>query len=105
MINTNVFFDFTDFQAREAREARATHIACGSAHSICVTVSGEVLVWGRGKSGRLGLGPATHDRYVEVFVVHVGGTRCVTSSIENIMNIQARITLTVECIRGYIFLF
>jgi hypothetical protein len=40
-----------------------------------------------------------------VFVVHVGGTRCVTSSTDNIMKIQARITLTVEFIRGYIFLF
>jgi hypothetical protein len=56
------FFSMFDF-IREAREARATHIACGSAHSICVTLSGEVLVWGRGKSGRLGLGPSTHDRY------------------------------------------
>ena len=34
-----------------------------------------------------------------VFVVHVGGTRCVTSSTDQIMNIHARITLTVECTR------
>ena len=40
-----------------------------------------------------------------VFIIHVGGTRCVTSSIENIMKIRARITLTVEFIRGYIFKF
>jgi len=40
----------------------------------------------------------------EVFIVHVGGTRCVTSSIENILKIRARITLTVEFIRGYICL-
>jgi len=40
-----------------------------------------------------------------VFIVHVGGTRCVTSSTDNIMNIHARITLTVEFIRGYIFIF
>jgi hypothetical protein len=38
-----------------------------------------------------------------VFVVHVGGTRCVTSSTGNIMKIQARITLTVEVIRTCIF--
>jgi len=41
----------------------------------------------------------------EVFVVHVGGTRCVTSSTDNIMKRQARITLTVDCIRGCIFIF
>ena len=40
-----------------------------------------------------------------VFVIHVGGTRCVTSSTDNIMKIHARITLTVECIRTCIFLF
>ena len=41
----------------------------------------------------------------EVFVIHVGGTRCVTSSTDNIMKIRARITLIVEVIRGYIFIF
>ena len=41
----------------------------------------------------------------EVFVVHVGGTRCVTSSTDNIMKRQARITLTVDCIRGCIVIF
>ena len=41
----------------------------------------------------------------EIFIVHVGGTRCVTSRTDNIMKIHARITLTVEFIRGYIFLF
>ena len=40
-----------------------------------------------------------------VFVIHVGGTRCVTSSTDNIMKIHFRITLNVEFIRGYIFLF
>ena len=41
----------------------------------------------------------------EVFIIHVGGTRCVTSSTDNIMKIHARITLTVEFIRTCIFLF
>ena len=40
-----------------------------------------------------------------VFLIHVGGTRCVTSSTDNIMKIRARITLIVEFIRGYIFIF
>ena len=40
-----------------------------------------------------------------VFIIHVGGTRCVTSSTDNIMKIHARITLTVECIPACIFMF
>ena len=40
-----------------------------------------------------------------VLMIHVGGTRCVTSSTDNIMKIRARITLIVEFIRGYIFIF
>ena len=45
-------------------------------------------------------------RYVKlVFVVHVGGTRYVTSSTDNIMKRLARITLTVEFIRTCIFIF
>ena len=44
-------------------------------------------------------------RYVKsVYVIHVGGTLFVISSTDNIMNIQARITWTVEFIRGCIFL-
>ena len=39
-----------------------------------------------------------------VFIIHAGGTRCVTSSTDNITKIHARITLNVECIRGYIFI-
>jgi predicted nucleic acid-binding Zn ribbon protein len=39
-----------------------------------------------------------------VRVILVGGTRCVTSSTGNIMNRQARITLNVEFIRGYVFI-
>ena len=40
-----------------------------------------------------------------IFIIHVGGTRCVTFSTDNIMKIRARITLTVECIRTCIVLF
>ena len=39
----------------------------------------------------------------EVFIIHVGGTRCVTSSTDNIMKIHARITLNDEFIRTCIF--
>ena len=50
---------------------------------------------------------AETERLVQVcvFIVHVGGTRCVPSSTDNIMNIHARITLTVEFIRTCICLF
>ena len=39
----------------------------------------------------------------EVFVIHVGGTRCVPCSTDHIMNIHVRITLNVEFIRTCIF--
>jgi hypothetical protein len=41
----------------------------------------------------------------EVFIVHVGGTRCVTFSTDNNMKIHGRITLTVECIQTCILIF
>ena len=45
-------------------------------------------------------------QYVKsVFMIHVGGTCCVTSSTDNNMKIHARITLNVEFIRTCIFLF
>jgi hypothetical protein len=37
-----------------------------------------------------------------VFIIHVGGTRCVTSSTDHIMKIHGSL-LTVECIRTCIF--
>ena len=40
----------------------------------------------------------------EVFMIHVGGTRCVTSRTDTITKIHARITLTVEFIPGCIFI-
>jgi hypothetical protein len=49
---------------------------------------------------------AVEDALVRpIFIVHVGGTRCVTSRTDNIMKIHARITLTVEFIRGYLLIF
>jgi hypothetical protein len=37
-------------------------------------------------------------------VVHVGGTRCVTFNTDNNMNILARITLNVACMRACILI-
>ena len=40
------------------------------------------------------------DRVVrEVLMIHVGGTRCVTSSTDHYLKMHACITLSVECIR------
>ena len=52
-----------------------------------------------------GLCHVSQIRVRAVFIVHVGGTRCVTSSTDRTMKITARITLTVECIRTCIFIF
>ena len=45
----------------------------------------------------------------EIFLVHVGGTRRITSNItsstDRNMNIQARITLTVECIHVFCYFY
>jgi hypothetical protein len=41
----------------------------------------------------------------KVVIVHVGGPRCVTFSTDNIRNIHARITWTVEVIRTCMFVF
>jgi hypothetical protein len=45
-----------------------------------------------------------HVKVREVFMIHVGGTRCVTSSTGSMMNIHAGTTLTVECTRTCIFI-
>ena len=45
-------------------------------------------------------------QYVKsVFIVHVGGTRCVTRSIDHIIQIHARITWGVVVIRAILFIF
>jgi hypothetical protein len=44
------------------------------------------------------------SRYVK-WLIHVGGTRCVTSSTDHYMKLQARITWTVEVIRTCLFVF
>ena len=45
------------------------------------------------------------DLVREVFIVHVGGTRCVTSNTDNTMKIHVRITLNDEFIRTCILIF
>jgi hypothetical protein len=55
---------------------------------------------------RAGTSITATQRYGKcVFIIHVGCTRCVTSSTDNNIKIHARIALTVECIRTCIFIF
>ena len=55
----------------------------------------------------MGMGvPETGNRYVKsVFMLHVGGTRCVTWSIDRIIQRHACITWGVEFIRAIFFIF
>ena len=48
--------------------------------------------------------PGTAVQRLYVKSLHVGGTRCVPSSTDHMMNRHARIALTVACIRGSIFI-
>ena len=48
---------------------------------------------------------ARQNKILGEFSIHVGGSRCVTSSTGNNMKIHARITLTVEFIRTGICIF
>ena len=41
------------------RSKRVRDIACGSAHSACITSNGELYTWGLGEYGRLGHGDNT----------------------------------------------
>ena len=127
MINTNVFFDFTDFQGcgsstacftrcwpcptaarcpwafttRPWRRRWRTTVGCGcSGGGTGVGTVGTTKTVVRQKRCQ----SCNEEVVREVFVIHVGGTRCVTSSTDNVMKIHARITLTVECIRTCIFL-
>ena len=68
---------------------------------ICGTSTGGILAVALGVLKR----PLREVEQMYVFIVHVGGTRCVTSSTDNILKIHSRITWTVEFIRTCIFIF
>jgi alpha-tubulin suppressor-like RCC1 family protein len=44
----------------ERRTPRARMACVGQYHSVAVTEDGELLAWGAGESGQLGLGAAEH---------------------------------------------
>jgi len=106
MIKTNVFFDVLDVQVFGPRPPPdAASVLAGVATT-------DVLgpVYQQWLSFPHFVRPSSplhlHQSCMKsVFIVHVGCTRCVTSSTDNIMKIHARITLTVEFIRTSIFLF
>ena len=97
MIKTNVFFDFIDFQeSAESLQQCKCRLVVTSSQS-------NKSVFGAFRSSTTRR--RHNDEVREIFMIHVGGTRCVTSSTDNITKIHARITLTVEFIRTCIFIF
>jgi hypothetical protein len=110
-IKTNLFSICLIFRyhgSYAALEQGFTHVALeeltgGEADAISIALASrganKRVFWSKLKKYK-------RNRYVKsVFIVHVGGTRCATSSTDNNLKIHARITLTVEFIRGYIFKF
>ncbi|XP_031705563.1 E3 ubiquitin-protein ligase HERC2-like isoform X1 [Anarrhichthys ocellatus] len=69
----------------EARLGRVKLLACGSSHSIVVTVDNKVFAWGNGTSGQLGDGErAVKDQPVEVKLqqeLHVKGSDAVVDVV------------------------
>ena len=128
MLHTNFFFDVTDFQVLSLEGLSPVAIMARRKKDPATTTVHEVLAtlqtWMDGKETikatlaqsylnihRIALGSAggvwsvlRQARVREIcMIVHVGGTRCVTSSTDHTMKIQARIILTVECIRTCIY--
>jgi len=122
MINTNTFFRFDWFSgtgntapwpwsivtcwSMAGRNSRSASVAKSTSWAVLVTdtpLCNRPTLTSRPDPRCLRLAlPVLSPR---VSMVHVGGIRCVTSSTDNIMQIHARITLTVECIRTCIFIF
>ncbi len=103
MINTNVFFDFTDFQVGQQSSLAQT----SAVRALCGERTLSLLADLQQSDGAHSTTPQTAAvaSYVtSFFVVHVGGTRCVPSSTDHNMKIHARITLIVEFIRTCLFL-
>lgn len=59
--DTHSFFEISSDQDEPTyvdalRGVGVRQIACGSGHTVVLTVDGEVYTWGRGDDGRLGHG-------------------------------------------------
>jgi hypothetical protein len=48
-------------------------VAAGGTHSLAVTSSGRMFIWGRASYGRLGLGAGAKDAYAPVEAALPGG--------------------------------
>ena len=107
MINTNDFFDFTDFQPNPCLALptrREQRVSGGVGQGRRPDVGHVVAVADLGPT-QLPHCPHPGSGRVRKVFVHVGGTRGVPSRTGNIMNRHARITLTVEFIRTCICIF
>ena len=107
MINTNVFFDVIAFQPNPCLAlptCREQRVSGGVGQGRRQDVGHVVAVADLGPT-QLPHCPHPGSGRVRKVFVHVGGTRDVPSRTDDILNIHARITLTVECIRTCICLF
>jgi len=91
------FFNVRTYQGCPTRVPATTRFKprTASTKSALATTKGTSVANG----GCATMGDARVNPVREVFIVHVGGTRCGTSSTDHYMKIHVRITLTVECIR------
>lgn len=62
---------------------RVTSIACGWSHSMCLTKSGQVYVWGRAADGRLGVGGTNKNQPTDRYEPEL-----VTWFVQNKINIR-----------------
>ena len=95
MIKTNVFFNFT-FRCIGADVVSKL----GVSSEALAAVSADAI----GRSDQSSGGGGT-SLFGYVFIVHVGGTRCVTWSIDRIVQRHACITWGVELILAMFFIF
>lgn len=50
-----------------------THVACGGAHSACITAAGQLYTWGKGRYGRLGHGDSEDQLVPKLVSPHSKG--------------------------------
>jgi len=62
------------------RDMFVSHIACGEAHSACVSDTGELFMWGTGSYGRLGLGDEL-DYFIPTRVSSLSGVAVASASL------------------------
>lgn len=64
------------------RGVEVVDIAAGGAHSACITASGELYTWGKGRYGRLGHGDSEDQLKPKLvrslLVIHIITQRCIT---------------------------